>query len=584
MVWKNAFIYTLREDPSEAETISHKLMLRAGMIQKLSAGIYNYLPLGLRVIRKVEKIIREEMAKCGATELLMPMVVPAELWQESGRWDHYGPELLRLTDRKNNPFLLGPTHEEVIVDVVRKNVRSYRDLPLCLFQIQTKFRDEVRPRYGLMRGREFIMKDAYSFHADDASLDGMYHAMYDAYTAIFTRCGLEFRAVEADSGNIGGSVTHEFHVLADSGEDTIAFCDSCGYAANLEKATSKKGRPAAVPPGAPAPLDIATPGKTSIEDVSAFLGVSARETVKMLVYEIDGGQYIAVCIRGDLTVNEVKLRSVLNAATVAIPPDEIVKSNLGLAVGYLGPRNLAGGKIKEIIADHSVIEMGTCVCGANREGFHVINIFPGRDFSISRYEDVSVVAEGDSCPRCDKGTLRMRKGIEVGQVFKLGEKYSRPMSLTFLNEKDSASPMTMGCYGIGVGRTAAAAIEQNHDENGIIWPAAIAPYTVAVLCLDTASDETLSLSRAIHDDLEKNNIDVLLDDRPERPGIKFKDIDLIGCPFRVTVGLRGLKENIVEVKRRTEKSFVKIPRESCIQTILDMLKKDLAWNPSRKER
>ncbi len=572
MYWKNAFIRTLREEPSEAETISHKLMLRAGMIQKLAAGIYNYLPLGLRVIRKIEAIVRGEMEQCNAVELLMPMVIPAELWQESGRWDHYGQELLRLTDRKNNPFLLGPTHEEVVVDVARKTVRSYRDLPLCLFQIQTKFRDEVRPRYGLMRGREFIMKDAYSFHANDESLDETYRAMYRAYAAIFSRCGLEFRAVEADSGNIGGSVTHEFHVLADSGEDTIAFCDSCDYAANIEKASARPPEAASVPANAPAPVEVATPGTTSIEDVASFLKIDGRETVKMLVYEADSKYFVAVCLRGDLAVNEVKLRAALGAETVAIPADEVVKEKLNLAVGYLGPHNLPAGSVREVIADLSVRAMGASVCGANRDGYHLTNVYPSRDLSFTRFEDVSVAIEGDGCPRCAAGRLKMRKGIEVGQVFKLGEKYSKPMSLTYLDEKDSARLMTMGCYGIGVGRTAAAAIEQHHDENGIIWPVAIAPYAVVVLCLDSANPETCAVAKNIHDSLEQNGIDVLLDDRPERPGVKFKDADLIGFPYRVTVGQRGLSEGIVEFKRRGEKSLEKIPKDSCMETIVKLVK------------
>ncbi len=572
MIWKNAFIHTLREEPSEAETISHKLMLRAGMIQKLSAGIYNYLPLGLRVIRKIESIIRDEMGKCSAAELLMPMVIPAELWQESGRWEYYGPELLRLTDRKNNGFLLGPTHEEVVVDVVRKSVRSYRELPLCLFQIQTKFRDEVRPRYGLMRGREFIMKDAYSFHANEASLDETYQAMFQAYTAIFTRCGLQFRAVEADSGNIGGSVTHEFHVLADSGEDTIAFCDSCDYAANIEKAATRPGQRAGVPENAAAPQEVATPEKTSIDDVSSFLAISPRDTIKMLIYEVDAAYYVVVCVRGDLEVNEVKLRTVLGARTVVIPSDETVKGKLGLAVGYLGPRNFPAGVVRETIADHSVRSMGKSVCGANKDGYHLVNIYPDRDLFFERFEDVSVIVDEDACPRCDKGKLRMRKGIEVGQVFKLGEKYSKSMSLTFLNEKDTPEFMTMGCYGIGVGRTAAASVEQNHDENGIIWPATIAPYAVTVLCLDTGSEETYGLARKIHDSLEQGGVDVLLDDRPERPGVKFKDADLIGCPYRITVGLRGVREGIVEVKRRPQKSQQKVPKDSCVDTLISMVK------------
>jgi len=571
MVWKDAFIYTLREVPSEAETISHKLMLRAGMIQKVSAGIYNYLPLGLRVIQKVETIIRQEMGKCHATELLMPMVIPAELWQESGRWEYYGPELLRLTDRKRNPFLLGPTHEEVIDDLVRKTVRSYRDLPVCLFQIQTKFRDEVRPRYGLMRGREFIMKDAYSFHATEASLEETYRAMYNAYSSIFSRCGLDFRPVEADSGNIGGSVTHEFHVLADAGEDTIAFCDSCDYAANLEKAAARLPLNSPASNSNPQPVDVATPGKTSIEDVAAFLGVDARDSVKMLIYKADAEYYVAVCIRGDLTVNEVKLRTVLGAKIVEIPSDEEVKGKLGLVVGYMGPRNLPAGAVREVIGDVSVRAMDNAVCGANKDGYHLTNINPSRDCTFSRFEDVAVAREGDCCPRCDNGRLRMRKGIEVGQVFKLGRKYSKPMSLTFLNDKDSADFMTMGCYGIGVGRTAAAAVEQHNDENGIIWPAPIAPYSAIVLCLDAGSEETLALSKSIHDALEQTGIDVLLDDRPERPGVKFKDADLIGIPFRITVGLRGIKDGVVEVKRRKEKTIEKISKDSCVETIVRMI-------------
>jgi prolyl-tRNA synthetase len=581
MIWKHAFVNTLRQEPAEAETISHRLMLRAGMIQKLASGIYTYLPLGLRVLKKIEAIVRREMSRCNATELLMPVVIPAQLWQESGRWEHYGPELLRFTDRKNNPFCLGPTHEEVVVDVARGAIRSYRDLPLCLYQIQTKFRDEVRPRYGLMRGREFTMKDAYSFHADEASLDEMYRAMYEAYTAIFRRCGLTFRAVEADSGNIGGSVTHEFHVLAQSGEDTIAFCDACDYAANLEKASSRKDIAAAViPADAPLPLEVATPNKTSIEEVSAFLSVSPRDTVKMLIYEVDNGKYwVGVCLRGDLSVNEAKLRNVLSAATVTIPPDDTVRSRLGLAVGYLGPRNLSGLRLKEVIADHSVKSMGKSVCGANREGYHVTQVYPGRDLSFDRFEDVSFVSEGDRCPRCEKGLLKFTKGIEVGQVFKLGQKYSRPMSLKFLNEKNEESLVTMGCYGIGIGRTAAAAVEQNHDANGIIWPVAISPYVVTIICLSPEDGEAMALSKHIHDALEQNNIDVLLDDRSERPGVKFKDADLIGCTFRVNVGGRALKEGVVEFKKRGTDTIEKIEKSKAVQAIVDRVKAEKPFGP-----
>ena len=572
MLWKDAFIYTLREIPAEAETVSHKLMLRAGMIQKLSAGIYNYLPLGLRVIRKIEAIIRKEMALCGASELLMPMVIPAQLWRESGRWDYYGPELLRIVDRKNNDFCLGPTHEEVIVDVVRKTVRSYRDLPKCLFQIQSKFRDEVRPRYGLMRGREFIMKDAYSFHADEKSLDEMYWVMYKAYTRIFEQCGLEFRPVEADSGAIGGSVTHEFHVLADSGEDTIASCNACDYAANIEKAHSRIPEALQTPANAPMVEQTATPGKKTIEDVAAYLQIDPKKTIKMLLYEVNGGEYlVGVCIRGDAEVNEAKLRALLGAQTVAIPAEEDLKKRHNIPFGYIGPYEFSLKEIKEIIADFSIQNLQDAVCGANKEDYHLINVYPGRDFKNVRYADVGFIVASDACPRCDHGALVLRKGIEVGQVFKLGRKYAQPMKLTYLTENNADELMTMGCYGIGVGRTAAAAIEQNSDKDGIMWPLPLAPYTVALLCLDSADKQCASVAAAIHDGLEKHGIDVLLDDREERPGVKFKDADLIGCPLRVTVGSRGLKEGIIEVKWRREKETEKIPQDLALEKIFEIM-------------
>ncbi|HEX7510442.1 MAG TPA: proline--tRNA ligase [Chitinivibrionales bacterium] len=572
MLWKDAFIYTLREIPAEAETVSHKLMLRAGMIQKLSAGIYNYLPLGLRVIRKIEAIIRKEMALCGATELLMPMVIPAQLWRESGRWDYYGPELLRIVDRKNNDFCLGPTHEEVIVDVVRKTVRSYRDLPKCLFQIQSKFRDEVRPRYGLMRGREFIMKDAYSFHADEKSLDEMYWVMYKAYTRIFEQCGLEFRPVEADSGAIGGSVTHEFHVLADSGEDTIASCNACDYAANIEKAHSRIPEALQTPANAPMVEQTATPGKKTIEEVAAYLQIDPQKTIKMLLYEVNGGEYlVGVCIRGDAEVNEAKLRALLGAQTVAIPAEEDLKKRHNIPFGYIGPYEFSLKEIKEIIADFSIQTLQDAVCGANKEDCHLIHVYPGRDFKNVRYADVGFIGVSDACPRCDHGVLALRKGIEVGQVFKLGRKYAQPMKLTYLTENNADELMTMGCYGIGVGRTAAAAIEQNSDKDGIMWPLPLAPYTVALLCLDSADKQCASVAAAIHDGLEKHGIDVLLDDREERPGVKFKDADLIGCPLRVTVGSRGLKEGIIEVKWRREKETEKIPQDLALEKIFEII-------------
>jgi prolyl-tRNA synthetase len=573
MLWKNAFIHTLREDPAEAELISHKLMIRAGMIQKLAAGIYDYLPLGLRVIRKIEAIIRREMADCGAAELLMPAVVPAELWKESGRWNYYGPELLRFTDRKCNEFCLGPTHEEVVVDVARRAVRSYRDLPLCLYQIQSKFRDEVRPRYGLMRGREFIMKDAYSFHADESSLDEMYWRMHAAYTAIFTRCGLKFRPVEADSGTIGGDVTHEFHVLADSGEDTIAYCGQCDYAANIERATSRSAHASpATPADAALPEEVATPGKKTIEEVCAFLGIAPTQTVKMLIYDIDNGtSLVAVCIRGDKAVNEAKLRGLLKADLLAIPDDQSLRNRTGLTVGYLGAYGFDKTKIQRIIADESVRVMADCVCGANKDDFHLRHIYPGRDLAIDQYADLGFAAEGDGCPRCDGGVLKLCKGIEVGQVFKLGRKYSAPMNMTFLNDRSEQQPVTMGCYGIGVGRTAAAAIEQNHDANGIIWPLAIAPFSVVIACLDPTAEEVRRTAQTLHDELAAKGIDVLLDERDERPGVKFKDADLIGIPLRVVVGGRGLSKGIIEIKQRTVKAGEEVAVEQAIQRIMNLL-------------
>lgn len=575
MYWKNAFINTLREEPADAELISHKLMIRASMIQKVASGIYSYLPLGLRVIRKIEDIIRREMDRCGVAEILMPTVVPSELWKESGRWQYYGSELLRFTDRKNNEFCLGPTHEEVVVDIARHAVRSYRDLPLSLYQIQGKFRDEVRPRYGLMRGREFIMKDAYSFHNDEACLDKMYWKMYEAYTNIFNSFGLKFRPVEADSGTIGGDVTHEFHVLADSGEDTIIYCDSCDYAANIEKAESRCET--IIDEGAYVnvsdPEDVKTPGKCSIEEVSSFLEIKPFETVKMLIYSVnDGDYYAATCIRGDLELNDVKFKNALGADNVAIPDDTELVEQFDLPVGFLGPRGFINKNVKTILYDNSVRYMSNCVCGANKKDYHTIHILPSRDFNISSYVDLSFAAKGDGCPRCEKGVLNQCKGIEVGQVFKLGIKYSSKMKMTYLDENGDQQTPAMGCYGIGVGRTAAAAVEQNYDKNGIIWPGKIAPYEVAILCLDPMNSEAVDLTRKIHDELGKNGIDVLVDDRDERPGVKFKDADLIGFPVRVVIGARGLKESIVEVKLRTEQSAQKIPVDNSISCIMDLLK------------
>jgi len=572
--YKEAFIQTLREDPAEAQLISHKLMIRSGMIQKVASGIYTYLPLGLRVIKKIEHVIREEMKKVGYAELQMPVVVPAELWQESGRWDFYGAELLRLKDRKNNDFCLGPTHEEVVVDIARKFARSYRDFPVCLYQIQGKFRDEIRPRYGLMRGREFIMKDAYSFHTSETTLDTMYWKMHHAYSNIFQRLGLHFRPVEADSGAIGGNVTHEFHVLADSGEDTIAVCTDCDYAANIERAENARTQePKDVPDQAPAMELVETPDKKTIEDVAAFMGVKTSQTIKFLIYSVNNGEYfVGVCIRGDMELNEVKLKTVLGAEQVAIPSEQELQDKTGLSVGYLGAVNLPEGTLKTVIADFSIADMDSAVVGANKEGYHYKNAFPGRDLTIDKYVDVNFVAEGDQCVRCSTGTLTLTKGIEVGQVFKLGKKYTSSMNMTFLTEKGDPEVPTMGCYGIGVGRTAAAAIEQNHDKHGILWPTAIAPFHVDILLLDPDNEQAIAIVQDLERSLEAEGYDILVDDRDERPGVKFNDADLIGCPMKVIVGARGLKEGKVEIKARDGSLQEKIEPEKAFSIIHNWLK------------
>jgi prolyl-tRNA synthetase len=546
MYWKDAFIYTLREDPSEAEVISQKLMMRAGMILKVASGIYNYLPLGLRVIRKIEQIIREEMESSGAAELLMPAIIPADLWEESGRWDVYGKELLRLKDRKNNDFCVGPTHEEVIVDIARRSIKSYKDLPVNLYQIQTKFRDEIRPRFGLMRGREFIMKDAYSFHPHEACLEEMYQRMKTAYTNIFARMGLQFRPVEADSGAIGGDITHEFHVLADSGEDKILFCRSCDYAANVEKAVA--GRDESFGSEiSEVPADIHTPEAKTIEEVSSFLNIASRETVKMLVYKTEDDTLAAVLIRGDLELNEVKFKNHLLATAIELPEDDDLRAH-GLVPGYMGPVGLPDSV--PLFADYSVKNMSRAVTGANTEGYHRENICPVRDLAHVEYGDFAFADAGDTCT-CG-GTLDSCRGIEVGQVFKLQQKYSQAMKMTFLDASGKAKTPFMGCYGIGVGRTAAAAVEQNYDDDGIIWPAAIAPYTVIILSLDPQNDEISDFTRNLHDSLEAQGIDVLVDDRKERPGVKFKDADLVGIPHQVIIGKKSLKNGCLEYKRRGE--------------------------------
>ncbi len=542
----NLLLATLKEVPADAEVVSHQLMLRAGMIRKLAAGLYTWLPLGLRVLRKVERIVREEMDRAGAQELLMPAVQPAELWQESGRWEQYGPELLRLRDRHNREFCFGPTHEEVITDLIRREIRSYRQLPANFYQIQTKFRDEIRPRFGVMRAREFLMKDAYSFHLDDASLNETYQTMHQAYCRIFERIGLEFRPVRADSGAIGGSLSHEFHVLAESGEDVIAFSSGSDYAANVEMAE-------ALPPATPRPAPaesmqtVDTPGQHSIEEVSRFLKTEPRRCLKTLLVKTEDGGVIALLLRGDDELNEIKaekLPGVLSPLTFA--SDEEVKKVAGCAPGSIGPVGLD----IPVYADHGALAIADFVCGANQDGKHLTGVNWERDLPLANAVDIRNVKEGDPSPD-GKGTLSIKRGIEVGHIFQLGKKYSEAMNATVLDENGKAVIMTMGCYGIGVSRVVAAAIEQNHDDKGIIWPDSIAPYQVALLPMNMHKSERLrNAVETLYSELNAAGIEVLLDDRKERPGVMFADMELIGIPHRIVMGERGLDKNMVEYKDR----------------------------------
>ncbi len=552
----------MKEDPAEAEVVSHRLMLRAGMIRKLAAGIYTYLPLGLRVIRKVSEIIRQEMDRAGALEVLMPSIQPSELWIESGRWDHYGRELLRLKDRHERDFCYGPTHEEVITDLVRREVKSYRQLPMNLYQVQTKFRDEIRPRFGLMRGREFIMKDAYSFHKDEAQAEHEYWNMYETYKRIFTRCGLDFRAVEADTGNIGGKFSHEFMVLAETGEDFIASCDSCEYAANVEKAAC----PAPETSGGAGmkPVEkVVTPGMKTVEEVTGFMNVSPESLVKTLVYLADGEPVVAL-VRGDHDLNEIKLKNLVGADEVALADQATVERVTGAPSGFAGPVGLKGVRI---FADHAVSAMKDFVTGANEGDMHLTGVNLERDFRVNAFADIRSIKAGDSCPRCKNGEIEIHKGIEVGHIFMLGTKYSEAMGCTYLDEDGAEKPMVMGCYGIGVGRTAAAAIEQNHDEAGIKWPAPIAPFEALVLPLNVNDPEVMEAARAIYDGLLGSGLDALLDDRDERAGFKFKDADLIGIPYRVVVGGKGIKEGVVEIKKRADGEVVKVGKDDAVSEL-----------------
>lgn len=545
-----AFIPTLREVPADAEVKSHQLLLRAGFIRQSASGVYTFLPLGQRVLQKIEAIIREEMNRIGGMELLMPALQPAELWQQSGRWYSYGPELMRLKDRHERDFALGPTHEEMITAIVRDEVKTYKRLPLVLYQIQTKFRDEKRPRFGLLRGREFMMKDAYSFHTSKESLDETYNDMYNAYSNIFRRCGLNFRAVIADSGAIGGKDTHEFMVLSDIGEDTIAYSDASDYAANIEMAPvvttyEKSSEP-------PAELKkVATPGQKTIDEVASYLQVSPERCIKSLLFNVDG-RYALVLVRGDHEANEVKVKNVLDATVVELATPEETERVMGAPVGSLGPIGVSEAVM--VIADHAVAAIVNGVCGANEEGYHYIGVNPDRDFAVSQYADLRFVQEGDPSPD-GKGTIRFARGIEVGHVFKLGTKYSEAMNAVYLDENGQTKTMIMGCYGIGVSRLVAAIAEQFADENGLVWPASVAPFHIHLLTANAKSDEQRALAEEWYEKLGQAGFEVLYDDRPERAGVKFADSDLIGIPVRVTVGKRA-GEGIVEVKvRKTGETF-----------------------------
>jgi prolyl-tRNA synthetase len=560
---------TLKEAPAEAEVPSHILMVRGGYLRKVAAGVYSFLPLGWRVVQKIARIIREEMNRAGAEEVFLPAVVPAELWQESGRWDQYGAQLLRFKDRKGGDFVIGPTHEEVIVDLVRGDVRSYRQLPLNLYQIQTKFRDELRPRAGLMRGREFIMKDAYSFHTSDEDAKREYQNMYDTYSRIFARCGLAFRAVEADTGNIGGSLSHEFQVLAENGEDALVACDNCQYAANVEQATSRPEAEAAKG-SAPAPLEkVATPGKRTIDEVSGFLGVDPKSLVKTLIYLADG-KPVAALVRGDRVVNEIKLRIATGAKEIVLAGDRAVEEVTGAPVGFAGP---VGLKIP-IYCDLEVCALPGFVCGANEQDQHYKNVARDRDFKPTVCGDYRQSAPGDRCPRCETGRFKGYRGIEVGHVFFLGTKYSVAMKAHFLDAGGKERPMIMGCYGIGVTRIAAAAIEQNHDADGITWPVPIAPFEVNLLSLQATDPQVSGLCDRLEQELTAAGIDVLYDDRDERPGVKFKDSDLIGIPYRIAVGKKGVAEGVVEVKARRSPEVVKVKIDEAVAYVRERLERE----------
>jgi len=568
MRFSQAFIPTLKEDPADAELVSHKLMIRAGLLRKLAAGIYSLLPLGWRVTRKVAQVIREEMDRAGCQELNLPILMPAELWMETGRWEKYGPELFRIRDRHQRDFVLGPTHEEAITDLVRNHVRSYRDLPMNLYQIQDKFRDEVRPRFGVMRAREFSMKDGYSFHTDEVSLAEGYERMRQAYTAVFRRCGLSFVVVEADSGAIGGDVNHEFMVTADSGESLI-FSSACGYAASSDSAKYAVLKRAAEPEGKLGPKE--TPGKKSVEDVAAFLGVTPDRLLKSLVV-FAGSEPVLAVVPGDRELNEAKLARHLGGVPIRLATGTEIEQLTGGPLGFTGPVGI-GAKIRTIL-DEEILEGRNYVTGGNKQDVHLLNVRIGRDVECKERADLGTARAGDRCPRCGD-EMRVSRGIEVGHVFKLGTRYSEPMGARYLDASGVERTIMMGTYGIGVTRTVAAVIEQLHDENGIVWPYSIAPYAVHVVAVNMKDDATRTTAESIYEGLSGRGIEVLYDDRDERPGTKFKDADLLGMPLRVTVGEKGLKDGIVELRDRRTGEVERVPVGDAVERCERRVKEEL---------
>lgn len=563
----NLYAPTLRNTPAEAEIASHQLMYRAGLIRKSAGGMYSYLPLAWRTIRKIEQIIREEMDAAGGQEIMMPILQPSELWEESGRWGAYGAEMIRVKDRHDREFCMGPTHEEMITALVRDELRSYKQLPVLLYQIQDKFRDERRPRFGVMRSREFIMKDLYSFDKDVEGMNESYRKMSIAYTNIFTRCGLDFRAVEADSGAIGGGHSEEFTVLAPEGESRIACCNACSYAASDEKAAL---RPIDAPDEAELPLEkVATPHTSTIALLAEYLKIPVEKTIKAVAYQTEDDTLILAFLRGDHEVNEIKLaNAVPGARELRMAEEEAIRA-VGGCPGFMSPIGIKEGT--HIVVDETAMRMHNAVSGANEADFHYMNVNPKRDFGAVTVADIRLVEEGDACPVCEQGHLHIGRGIEAGQIFALGTKYSEAMGATFLDEAGKAQPMQMGCYGIGVGRTMAAAIEQNHDEHGIIWPRAIAPYEVVVVAVNAKVEEQLAYAEAIYEELRAAGVDVLLDDRRERAGVKFNDCDLIGYPVRIAIGPKTIENGSIEVKVRRTGELVNFARDTYLKGVQDML-------------